>query len=100
MIWFNDYIQQITIFVVSGLFGMLYAYCWRWVELTSKISLISYLFGNSKETVKVLLVFISTCVGTIGLEYLDSMTIFQTIIAGTSLGLLIPQKVNNSKEDK
>lgn len=87
------YGQQIAIFIISGLLGMLYAYCWKWVELPTKVSLISFLFGNSRETVKVLLVFISTVVGTIGLDYLTSMNTFQTIIAGCGIGLLIPQKV-------
>ena len=93
MIDITSYTQQILIFVTSGMLGMLYAYCWKWVELPTKISLFSFLFGNSKETLKVILVFISTVVGTIGLDYLTSMNTFQTIIAGCGIGLLIPQKV-------
>lgn len=100
MIEFTGNIQQIVIFVVSGLLGMLYSYCWRWVELPKHVTLVSYLFGDSKETLKVLLVFISTCAGTIGLEYLDTMTNFQIILAGCSVGLLIPQKVTQKEETK
>ncbi len=97
MIELSSYIQQIAIFVASGLLGMLYAYCWKWVELTRKVSLISYLFGDSKETLKVVLIFISTVVGTVGLDYLNSMNTFQTILAGCGIGLLIPQKVNEKE---
>ena len=93
MIDLTTYGQQIVLFVGAGLLGMLYAYCWKWVELPAKITLFSFLFGNSKETIKVLLVFISTVVGTIGLDYLSNMNTFQTIIAGCGIGLLIPQKV-------
>lgn len=91
-------IEQIYLFIGSGLLGMLYAYCWKWVEMPKHISLLSYLFGDSKETLKVLLVFISTCAGTVGLEYLDSMTNFQIILAGCSIGLLIPQKVTQKEK--
>ena len=79
--------------------GMLYAYCWKWVELKDSTSLIGYLFGNRKETLKVLLVFISTIVGTVGLDYLNNLSTFQIILAGGGLGLLIPQKVAE-KESK
>lgn len=100
MIELTNYVQQIIIFVVSGIFGMLYAYCWKWVEMPKHVSLFAYLFGDSKETLKVLLVFISTCAGTVGLDYLDSMTNFQIILAGCSIGLLIPQKVTQKEDSK
>lgn len=100
MIELTNYSQQIFIFVGSGLLGMLYAYCWKWVELPTKVSLFSFLFGNTKETLKVLLVFISTIVGTIGLDYLSNMNMFQTIVAGYGIGLLIPQKVTEKESTK
>lgn len=94
----TEYTDQIVIFIISGLSGMLYAYCWKWVEMPQHVPLLTYLFGDFKATLKVLLVFISTCVGAVGLEYLDSLSIFQTIVAGCGLGLLIPQKVIDHKE--
>lgn len=98
MIDISTYYQQILIFITSELLGMLYAYCWKWVELKEKISLFSYLFGDSKETLKVILVFTSTVVGTVGLDYLNSLNTFQTILAGCGIGLLIPQKVNEKEK--
>lgn len=99
MIEVTEQIYQIVYFVLAGLFGMLYAYCWRWVELKNSPSLWSYLFGDKKETLKVLLVFISTVAGTIGLDYLSNLSTFQILLAGGGLGLLIPQKVDE-KESK
>jgi len=99
MIELDIQIQQVLIFVGSGILGMLYAYCWKWVELKDSPSLFIYLFGNKKETLKVLLVFISTAVGTIGLDYLSNLSIFQIILAGGGLGLLIPQKVSEKESN-
>ena len=96
MIDYTPQLQQILLFVVAGGFGVLYAYCWKWVELKDPIPLFKYLFGNKKETLRVLLIFISTVVGTIGLDYLSNLTNFQILAAGCSLGLLIPQKVSES----
>lgn len=93
MIELTQEVYQILLFVGSGILGMLYAYCWKWVELKDSPSLISFLFGNKKETLKVLLVFISTIAGTVGLDYLSTLSTFQILLAGAGLGLLIPQKV-------
>lgn len=90
-------VQQILIFVGSGILGMFYAYAWKWVELKDSPSLFNYLFGNKKETLKAVLVFISTIVGTVGLDYLSNLSMFQTILAGAGLGLLIPQKVHDKE---
>lgn len=100
MLDLTTYGQQIILFVGAGILGMLYAYCWKWVELPTKISLFSFLFGNSKETIKVLLVFISTIVGAVGLDYLSNMDTFQILIAGCGIGLLIPQKVTEKEGAK
>lgn len=96
MIELTEQVYQIVYFVLAGLFGMLYAYC---LELKNSPSLWSYLFGDKKETLKVLLVFISTVAGTIGLDYLSNLSTFQILLAGGVLGLLIPQKVEE-KESK
>lgn len=99
MIELTSQTQQVLTFVGAGILGMLYAYCWKWVELKEPTSLFAYLFGDKKETLKVLLVFISTAVGTVGLDYLSNLDTFQIVIAGGGLGLLIPQKVAE-KESK
>lgn len=100
MIEYSIQLQQITLFVVAGIFGVLYAYCWKWVEIKDPIPLLKYLFGNKKETIRVLLVFISTIVGTIGLDYLSNLSTIQILAAGCSLGLLIPKKVTESLHNK
>lgn len=96
MIDLQPEIINATAFIISGILGMFYAYCWRWVDLPTKVGLFGYLFADKKAFLKVILVFISTCAGTIGLEYLANMSTMQIVIAGISLGLLIPKKVENA----
>lgn len=93
----NDYIIKATAFFVASMLGMLYAYCWKWVENPSNPSLIKYLFGNKQATTKAFLVLIGSSVGMLSLDYLSQLDLLHLIVAGTSLGLLIPQKADNVK---
>lgn len=93
----NEYVIKATAFFVASLFGMLYAYCWKWVENPKNPNLIKYLFGNKQATVKAFLVLIGSSIGMLSLDYLNQLDLLHLIVAGTSLGLLTPQKVDNVK---
>lgn len=83
-------------FVLPGLVGILYAYAWKWVEEVKDKSLFNYLFGDSKAVVKVILIFLASCAGVVSLDYLAMLDTVHLMIAGFSLGLLIPQKAAGS----
>ena len=44
--------------------------------------------------------FVAMCVGAGGLSYLDTLSINQIIIAGAGIGLLVPQTVEQKREEK
>ncbi len=88
------YVIKLVIYITAGLLGMLYAYSWKWAEEAPKsVSLWSYLTGDSRATVKAILVFIATCVPTIGLDYLNILDTMHLVVAGVGIGTIIPQKV-------
>lgn len=88
---------KIILFVVSGLFGMLFAYCRKWAHADMEAGLFMYMFGDERATMKAITTFIALCVGTGGLSYLDTLTMNQIIIAGAGIGLLVPQTVEQNK---
>lgn len=90
----EEYVIQATMFIASGLLGMLYAYAWQWSSMSTPKSILQYLFGDSKALIRALLVFISMCAGTISLSYLDNLDTIQTIVAGVGIGLLVPSNVD------
>lgn len=83
-------------FVIPGIFGMLYAYMWRWVDKEKTKTLYQYLFGDKKAFVKAILVFIASCAGVLTMDYLNLLDNTHLMLAGLGLGLLIPQKVEDS----
>lgn len=90
----EEYIYQASMFIFSGLLGMLYAYAWQWSSTPSTKSISQYLFGDTKALIRALLVFISMCAGTISLSYLENLDTIQTIVAGVGIGLLVPSNVD------
>lgn len=85
-------------FIMPGLFGMLYAYLWRWVDKEKTKTLYQYLFGDKKVTIKALLVFAASCAGVLSMDYLNQLDNAHLMLAGIGLGLLIPQKVEAKEE--
>lgn len=86
-------LDNLLLFITSGVLGIIYAYSWKWVELTNGITYTKYMFGDKKEVIKIALVFISLCIGTLSLNYLEAMNAIQIIVAGASMGFLVPQKI-------
>lgn len=91
---------KIVMFVISGLFGMFFAYCRKWAHGEKEIGLFIYMFGDERATMRAITTFIAMCVGAGGLSYLDTLSINQIIIAGAGIGLLVPQTVEQNKEEK
>lgn len=85
-------------FIIPALLGMLYAYSWRWVENVYDRNLIQYLFADKRAFLKALLVFIASCAGMLSFEYLQLLDNLHLGIAGITLGLLIPQKVEEKSK--
>lgn len=81
-------------FIIPGLFGMLYAYLWRWVDKEKDKSLCQYLFGDKKAFVKAMLVFVASCAGVLTMDYINLLDNTHLMTTGLGLGLLIPQKVD------
>lgn len=103
MIYLDSYIDtseviRISVFVVSGLLGMFYAYCGKWAELHNNVGIFDYMFGNPQATMKAVLKLIAMCAGAGGLSYLDTLTMNQIMIAGAGIGLLVPQSMEGSKK--
>lgn len=80
-------------FILPAIVGVIYAYSWKWVELTTDKTWTQYMFGDRKALIKVILVFVASCAGVISLDYLNMLDNIHLAIAGISFGLLIPQKV-------
>lgn len=88
-----ELIEKMSIFIGSGLLGMLYSYAWKWAEMPKGVSLFSYLFCDTKATTKAILTFCGAIAGVASLDYVNSLTLTQLIVAGGSVGLMIPEKV-------
>jgi hypothetical protein len=91
-------ITKMLHFIVPGLFGMLYAYMWRWVDKEKTKNLFTYLFGDKRVLTKALLVFVASCAGVLSMDYLNQLDNAHLMLAGIGLGLLIPQKVEAKEE--
>ncbi|OHE77786.1 MAG: hypothetical protein A3F67_08075 [Verrucomicrobia bacterium RIFCSPHIGHO2_12_FULL_41_10] len=92
---------KITIFITAGLSGMLYAYMWKWVDLPpNSQTLTEFLFGNTKNTLRALLVFVGCVAGTLSLDYISHLDYIHLLVAGVGVGLLIPGKVEETKHGK
>lgn len=85
---------RIGLFVASSVIGMLFAYYRKWsFEMPGGIGLFRYIFGDPHAIGRALTTLTAMCVGAGGLSYLDSLTASQILIAGASIGLLVPQTV-------
>ena len=97
---FDDVLMiKLMHFIIPGIFGMIYAYAWRWVEKVKDKSLSQYLFGDKRALIKAILVFIASCAGMLSLDYLSMLDNLHLMIAGLGLGLLIPDKVEARNND-
>jgi len=91
---------RIGLFVVSSVIGMLFAYYRKWsFEIPEGTGLFQYIFGDPHAIGRALTTLTAMCVGAGGLSYLDSLTASQILIAGASIGLLVPQTVAQKAGD-
>ena len=100
MIVEEEILVKVLWFIIPGLLGMLYAYSWRWVENVKDKTLLQYLFGDKRALLQAILVFIASCAGMLSFEYITLLDKLHLGIAGITLGLLIPQKVDSKSQPK
>lgn len=87
-----------AIFAGSGMLGMIYAYYRKWSFDVLNRSLFAYIFGDWHAIGRALTTLAAMCAGAGGLDYLDTLSLNQIIIAGAGIGLLVPQTVENKRK--
>ena len=89
--------QPIWIFAAAGVAGMLFAYLRIWSYEYEHLTLAQFFFGDPHATGRAITTLGLLIAGAGGLDYLSAMTHHQIIIAGFSLGLIVPERVKNGK---
>lgn len=84
-------IIRIIIFALSGLLSMLFAYYRQWSWGDKSVELWVYMFGDSHAVGRALTTLTAMCAGAGGLDYLDTLTTQQIVVAGLGIGLLVPE---------
>lgn len=74
---------------------MLFSYYRQWSWGDQHISLWWYMFGDSHAVGRALTTLAAMCAGAGGLDYLDTLTTQQIVVAGLVIGLLVPQTVKD-----
>jgi len=89
--------QPILLFSVAGALGMSFAYLRMWSYEYRQLSFAQFFFGDPHATGRAITTLGLLIAGAGGLDYLSAMTHHQLIIAGFSLGLIVPERVKNGK---
>lgn len=94
-------IEQLGLFIFSGIFGMFFAYLNRWTDEIKDKTLVEYIFGDTRATVRAFMTLFAMCGGAMvdtgGNSILDAMSMSQIIMSGIGIGLLVPQTVDKKK---
>lgn len=94
MIEYSELIR-VGLFILSGIAGGMYGY-WRQWSWTDKITpLWDYMFGDWHAFGRAFTTLLAMCAGAGGLDYLDTMTTQQIVVAGLGIGILVPQTVRS-----
>ena len=89
--------QPILMFSGAGVLGMAFSYLRIWSYEYGDLTLEQFFFGDPHATVRAVTTLGLLIAGAGGLDYLSTMTHHQLIIAGFSLGLIVPERVKNGK---
>ena len=89
--------QPILLFSGAGVIGMIFAYLRIWSYEYEHLTLADFFFGDPHATGRAITTLGLLIAGAGGLDYLSAMTHHQIIIAGFSLGLIVPERVKNGK---
>lgn len=94
-------LEQIILFICSGIGGMFFAYLNRWTDEIKDKTLTQYIFGDTRATVRAFMTLFAMCGGAMidtgGNSILDAMSMSQIIMSGIGIGLLVPQTVDRKK---
>ena len=88
-------LQPVFIFSAAGVVGMAFAYFRIWSYEYEHLSFAEFFFGDPHATGRAVTTLGLLIAGAGGLDYLSAMTHHQLIIAGFSLGLIVPERVKN-----
>lgn len=89
--------QPILLFSGAGVLGMAFSYLRIWSYEYEHLTLAQFFFGDPHATGRAITTLGLLIAGAGGLDYLSAMTQHQLIIAGFSLGLIVPERVKNGK---
>jgi hypothetical protein len=89
--------QPILLFSGAGVIGMIFAYLRIWSYEYEHLTFAQFFFGYPHATGRAITTLGLLIAGAGGLDYLSVMTHHQIIIAGFSLGLIVPERVKNGK---
>ena len=90
-------LQPSLIFSAAGVIGMAFSYFRIWSYEYEHLTLAQFFFGDPRATGRAITTLGLLIAGAGGLDYLSAMTHHQIIIAGFSLGLIVPERVKNGK---
>lgn len=90
-------LQPTLIFSAAGVTGMIFAYLRIWSYEYEHLTFAQFFFGDPHATGRAVTTLGLLIAGAGGLDYLSTMTHHQLIIAGFSLGLIVPERVKNGK---
>ncbi len=89
--------QPVLLFSGAGVLGMAFSYLRIWSYEYEHLTLAQFFFGDPHATGRAVTTLGLLIAGAGGLDYLSTMTHHQLIIAGFSLGLIVPERVKNGK---
>lgn len=89
--------QPILLFSGAGVLGMAFSYLRIWSYEYEHLTLAQFFFGDPHATGRAVTTLGLLIAGAGGLDYLSAMSQHQIIIAGFSLGLIVPERVKNGK---
>lgn len=88
--------QPILLFSGAGVIGMIFAYFRIWSYEYENMSFADFFFGNPHAIGRAITTLGLLIAGAGGLDYLTAMTHHQLVVAGFSLGLIVPERVKNA----
>ena len=87
--------QPILLFSGAGVLGMAFSYLRIWSYEYEHLTLAQFFFGDPHATGRAVTTLGLLIAGAGGLDYLNAMSQHQIIVAGFSLGLIVPERVKN-----
>ena len=89
----NLEISSLSLFIASAVAGMVFAYYrkWSWSEIDKPLWI--YLTGDKHATGRALTTLVLMCGAAGSLDYLNSLTDIQIVIAAAGIGYMVPSTI-------